>query len=54
MKIALDGLASDRSRVEELRHLGRTRVERLYTDDAVAERTIAFWKTLTETGGRHA
>jgi hypothetical protein len=40
-------------------------VERPYTDDAVAERTIGFWKTLTETeretpavndecGGHHA
>jgi glycosyltransferase involved in cell wall biosynthesis len=43
---ALDGLASNRSRAEELGHLGRKRVQRLYTDDAVAERTIAFWKTL--------
>ena len=52
LREALNGLASDRSRVEELGHLGQTRVERLYTDDAVAERTIAFWKTLTETTAR--
>ena len=54
LREALDGLASDRSRVQELGHMGRARVERLYTDDAVAERTIAFWKTLHEGGGRHA
>ncbi len=54
MKIALDGLASDRSRMEELGHRGRARVERLYSDDAIAERTIAFWKTLVETRERHA
>ncbi len=54
LREALDRMASDRSRVEELGRLGRTRVERLYTDDAVAGRTIAFWKTLVETRERHA
>jgi hypothetical protein len=42
----LDELAADRGWLDDLGRRGRERVAGLYTDDAVAERTIAFWKTL--------
>jgi glycosyltransferase involved in cell wall biosynthesis len=32
-----------------LAHAGRARAMRLFSDDAVAERTLEFWKTLVET-----
>ena len=65
LREALEQLATDRNNLRELAELGKERVRELYTDDAIAERTIAFWKTLTETeretaavndegGGRHA
>lgn len=65
LREALEQLATDRNKLRELAELGNERVRELYTDDAIAERTIAFWKALTETeretaavndegGGRHA
>ncbi len=47
LREALVQLATDRKSLHELAERGNDRVRRLYTDDAIAERTIAFWKSLT-------
>ncbi len=61
LREALEQLATDRKKLREFAQRGTERVRQLYTDDAIAERTLAFWKTLRETaavnddrGGRHA
>ena len=61
LREALEQLVTNRNTLREFAARGNKRVRQLYTDDAIAERTIAFWKILKETaavndegGGRHA
>jgi glycosyltransferase involved in cell wall biosynthesis len=46
LREALEQLATDRKNLRRLAERGNERVRQLYTDDAIAERTIAFWKSL--------
>ncbi len=46
LREALEQLGTNRKNLRELAARGRNRVRQLYTDDAIAERTIAFWKSL--------
>ncbi|MCH7683243.1 MAG: glycosyltransferase family 4 protein [Gemmatimonadetes bacterium] len=46
LREALEQLATNRNTLRELAARGNERVRQLYTDDAIAERTIAFWKSL--------